>query len=333
LYKISKTPFIPSSNELMKARCEKILTLQALGLVRRLIAAHCNHAVIGLSGGLDSTLALLVTIRAFNKAKIPLKNIHTISMPCFGTTKRTKTNSEKLAVQLGVDFKEIDITLAVKQHFKDIGHEVSNLNVVFENSQARERTQVLMDMANKVGGLVIGTGDLSELALGWATFNGDHMSMYGVNSSVPKTLVKHLVGYSASILDSSVSKVLLDIVDTPVSPELLPPSGDGTISQITEESVGPYILHDFFLYYFVRCSFSPNKIKRLSIHAFEGVYSKEEIDKWLIVFVKRFFSQQFKRSTLPDGPKVGSVSLSPRGDWRMPSDAISSLWLDSAKHM
>lgn len=326
-YKISKTPFIPDSLSLMNERCEKILNLQALGLVRRLKAAHTESAIVGLSGGLDSTLALLVTIRAFNKAKINLKNIQAISMPCFGTTERTKTNSERLAVALGVSFSEIDITDAVKQHFKDIDHDENTHDVVYENSQARERTQVLMDIANKKGSIVIGTGDLSELALGWATFNGDHMSMYGVNSSVPKTLVKHLVSYNATIFNKEVSKILIDVVNTPVSPELLPPSGDGTISQVTEEFVGPYILHDFFLYYFVRCSFTPSKIRRFATHAFKDEFSKEEIDKWLTVFVKRFFSQQFKRSTLPDGPKVGSVNLSPRGNWKMPSDATSTSWL------
>jgi NAD+ synthase (glutamine-hydrolysing) len=332
-YKISKTPFIPASDALMKQRCEKILTLQALGLVRRLQAAHCEHAVLGLSGGLDSTLALLVTIRAFKKANIDLSNILAISMPCFGTTKRTKSNSEKLANAMGVSFKEIDITKAVKQHFKDLEHDETIQNVVYENSQARERTQILMDYANKNNALVIGTGDLSELALGWATYNGDHMSMYGVNSSVPKTLVRHLVNYSASILEENTSKVLIDIIDTPVSPELLPPSGDGTIAQKTEEFVGPYILHDFFLYYFVRCSFSISKIRRLAILAFKEDFSTEIIDKWLEVFVKRFFAQQFKRSTLPDGPKVGSVTLSPRGDWRMPSDAVNISFLEDTKHM
>jgi len=327
-YIISQTPFIPKTDSLMKQRCEKILTLQALGLVRRLKAAHSTNAVIGLSGGLDSTLALLVTIRAFKKANIDFKNILTISMPCFGTTKRTKSNSEKLATSLGVSFKEIDIAKAVNQHFIDIEHDETNHNVVYENTQARERTQILMDYANKLNALVIGTGDLSELALGWATYNGDHMSMYGVNASVPKTLVKHLVTYSASISDQKVSKTLLDIVATPVSPELLPPSGDGTISQKTEEFVGPYILHDFFLYYFLRCSFSIKKIRRLAIKAFENDYSIEIIDRWLNVFVKRFFSQQFKRSALPDGPKVGSVTLSPRGDWRMPSDAFNISFLE-----
>lgn len=327
-YQISKTPFIPTSDYLMRQRCEKILTLQALGLMRRLKAAHASNAVIGLSGGLDSTLALLVTIRAFKKANLPLKNILAISMPCFGTTKRTKSNSQLLAMSLGVDFKEINIKDAVIQHFKDLDHDEKNQNVVYENSQARERTQILMDYANKVGGLVIGTGDLSELALGWATYNGDHMSMYGVNSSVPKTLVKHLVTYTASISNEDVKTTLLDIVATPVSPELLPPSGDGTIAQKTEEFVGPYILHDFFLYYFVRCSFSIPKIRRLALVAFDKDYEAKVIDKWLNVFVKRFFAQQFKRSTLPDGPKVGSVTLSPRGDWRMPSDSSNSAFVD-----
>ncbi len=326
-YFVSKTPFIPSSDLLMKQRCEKILTLQALGLVRRLKAAYSTHAVIGLSGGLDSTLALLVTIRAFKRANLPLENIHAISMPCFGTTKRTKSNSMQLATSLGVDFREINIKKAVTQHFIDINHDENIHNVVYENSQARERTQILMDFANKVGGLVIGTGDLSELALGWATFNGDHMSNYGVNASVPKTLVKHLVTYSASISEKDIRNTLLDIVATPVSPELLPPSGDGTIAQKTEEFVGPYILHDFFLYYFTRCSFSIDKIRRLAIHTFNDDFDIEIIDKWLKVFIKRFFAQQFKRSTLPDGPKVGSVTLSPRGDWRMPSDASNSIFI------
>jgi NAD+ synthase (glutamine-hydrolysing) len=326
---ISQNPFIPESKTQMNKNCEKILNLQAQGLLRRLNAAHCKSAVIGLSGGLDSTLALLVAVRAFKKGNIPLSGIHAISMPCFGTTKRTKSNSEKLATALKVSFDEIDITPAVRQHFKDIKHDESEQNVVYENSQARERTQVLMDMANKVGGFVVGTGDLSELALGWATFNGDHMSMYGVNSSVPKTLVKHLVTYTANNNDDDIKEVLLDIVNTPVSPELKPPTGNGEISQITEDLVGPYILHDFFLYYFLRCSFSFSKIYRLAILAFTGVYDEEFILQWLNIFIKRFFAQQFKRSTLPDGPKVGSVTLSPRGDWRMPSDAPSTDWVNS----
>lgn len=329
--KINQNPFIPSSISQMNKNCEKILNLQSQGLLRRLEAAHCKSAVIGLSGGLDSTLALLVAVRAFEKGNLPLSGIHAISMPCFGTTKRTKTNSQKLAQTIGVSFKEINITKAVRQHFEDINHDESLQNVVYENSQARERTQILMDISNKIGGLVVGTGDLSELALGWATFNGDHMSMYGVNSSVPKTLVKHLVTYVANNTES-IKDVLLDIVNTPVSPELIPPTGDGEIAQITEDLVGPYILHDFFLYYFVRCSFSFSKISRLAVHAFKGSYESDFINGWLDIFIKRFFMQQFKRSTLPDGPKVGSVTLSPRGDWRMPSDAPSTDWLNYTKH-
>ncbi|MGH4037845.1 MAG: NAD(+) synthase [Sphaerochaeta sp.] len=329
---ISQNPFIPSSKSQMNRNCEKILNLQSQGLLRRLNAAHCKSAVIGLSGGLDSTLALLVAVRAFKKGNLPLEGIHAISMPCFGTTKRTKSNSEKLATALKVTFNEINITKAVRQHFKDIGHDEKEINVVYENSQARERTQILMDIANKVNGLVIGTGDLSELALGWATFNGDHMSMYGVNSSVPKTLVKHLVTYTANNNEDDIKEVLLDIVNTPVSPELKPPTGNGEISQITEDLVGPYILHDFFLYYFVRCSFSFSKISRLAVHAFDGVYDSDFINGWLDTFIWRFFAQQFKRSTLPDGPKVGSVTLSPRGDWRMPSDAPSTDWKRYKKH-
>lgn len=329
--KINQNPFIPSSISQMNKNCEKILNLQSQGLLRRLEAAHCKSAVIGLSGGLDSTLALLVAVRAFEKGNLPLSGIHAISMPCFGTTKRTKTNSQKLAQTIGVSFKEINITKAVRQHFEDIDHDESCQSVVYENSQARERTQILMDMSNKIGGLVVGTGDLSELALGWATFNGDHMSMYGVNSSVPKTLVKHLVTYVANNTES-IKDVLLDIVNTPVSPELIPPTGDGEIAQITENLVGPYILHDFFLYYFVRCSFSFSKISRLAVHAFKGSYESDFINGWLDTFIKRFFMQQFKRSTLPDGPKVGSVTLSPRGDWRMPSDAPSTDWLNYTKH-
>jgi NAD+ synthase (glutamine-hydrolysing) len=330
-YHINQNPFIPSSISQMNKNCEKILNLQSQGLLRRLEAAHCKSAVLGLSGGLDSTLALLVTVRAFKKGNIPLSGIHAISMPCFGTTKRTKNNSEKLAHLLNVSFKEINITKAVRQHFSDIDHDESVQSVVYENCQARERTQVLMDLSNKVGGLVVGTGDLSELALGWATFNGDHMSMYGVNSSVPKTLVKHLVTYVANNSDD-IKDVLLDIVNTPVSPELIPPTGDGEIAQITEDLVGPYILHDFFLYYFVRSSFSFSKISRLAVHAFSGTYDSEFVNQWLDTFIKRFFTQQFKRSTLPDGPKVGSVTLSPRGDWRMPSDASYKDWLNYTKH-
>ncbi|MDY5931028.1 MAG: NAD(+) synthase [Candidatus Ornithospirochaeta sp.] len=320
-------PFVPSDDMRRKERCERILTLQALGLKKRIVHTGARSAVVGLSGGLDSTLALLVTARAFDLAGRDRKDIIAITMPCFGTTARTKGNAEKLAEALGVTLKVIDIRKSVIQHFEDIGQSLDDLSVTYENGQARERTQVLMDVANKTGGMVIGTGDLSELALGWATYNGDHMSMYGVNASIPKTLVRYLVSYVSSISGKEVSSVLDDILSTPVSPELLP-AKDGVISQVTEDIVGPYELHDFFLYYMVRQGYSPKKIYRVARHTFEGVYSDEEILKWLRTFVRRFFSQQFKRSCLPDGPKVGSLTLSPRSDWRMPSDASSALWMD-----
>ena len=323
---IDKAPFVPSDPETMDVRCEKILSLQALGLKKRLEHTNCKQVVVGLSGGLDSTLALLVAVRAFSLLGLDLQGIIAVTMPCFGTTKRTKSNATLLAKVLDVTFLTIPITKAVLQHFKDIDHDEHLMDVTYENSQARERTQVLMDLANKHSALVIGTGDLSELALGWATYNGDHMSMYGVNGSVPKSLVRHLVKYVALHSDKQQKKVLLDIVSTPVSPELLPASQDGTISQETEAIVGPYDLHDFFLYQIVRWAFSPSKVFRLAVFAFAGVYEKESILKWLKTFYWRFFSQQFKRSCLPDGPKVGSVSLSPRGDWRMPSDACVALW-------
>lgn len=322
-------PFVPSNEKEREERCEKILSLQALGLKKRVLHTNAKCAVIGLSGGLDSTLALLVAVRAFDMLSRSRKDIIAITMPCFGTTKRTKSNAECLANALGVTFKEVDITKSVLQHFEDIEHDKEDLSVTYENSQARERTQVLMDTANKYGGMVIGTGDLSELALGWATYNGDHMSMYGVNSSIPKTLVRYLVEYEA-LKDKSVYSVLMDILSTPVSPELLP-AKDGEISQKTEDIVGPYELHDFFLYYFVRQAFPPHKIYRIAKIAFNGVYSSCVIRRWLIIFTKRFFSQQFKRSCLPDGPKVGTISLSPRSDWRMPSDSSSALWVEDAQ--
>ena len=326
----SAHPFVPSSDGEINKRAEKIIELQALGLKKRIERTNAKSAVIGLSGGLDSTLALLVTVKAMDLLSRDRKDIIAVTMPCFGTTKRTKSNAELLASALGVSFRDINIKKSVESHFEDIGQSLNEYDVTYENGQARERTQVLMDIANKTGGLVIGTGDLSELALGWATYNGDHMSMYAVNASVPKTLVRYLVKYMAE-KDPSVSSVLYDILDTPVSPELLPSNEDGTISQVTEDLVGPYELHDFFLYYFVRKSFSPEKIKRLSLIAFEGVYEEKTIDKWLTTFVRRFFNQQFKRSCLPDGPKVGTITLSPRSDWRMPSDAVSALWLNSLK--
>lgn len=322
---ISKSPFLPentSENEYL----EEILQIQSNALARRISHTHSKTAVIGISGGLDSTLALLVAVRAMKILNRPATDILAITMPCFGTTSRTRSNSEILCEELGVTFKEINITDAVKQHFKDIGQDENTFDVTFENSQARERTQVLMDVANKENGLVIGTGDLSELALGWATYNGDHMSMYGVNSGVPKTLIRHIVRYEAESSNEKLQAVLFDILDTPVSPELLPTDSDGKIAQKTEDLVGPYELHDFFLYYMLRYGFSPKKIFRLSLLAFED-YDSETILKWLKIFTRRFFTQQFKRSCLPDGPKISSVSLSPRGDLKMPTDASFNLWM------
>lgn len=322
----SRRPFVPEKQSEREQRCEEILTIQALGLKKRLEYTHCNNCVIGISGGLDSTLALLVTVKAFDFLKLDRKQITAVTMPCFGTTDRTYQNALILTKRLGVTLREIPINRAVTIHFNDIEHDEKNHNVTYENAQARERTQVLMDIANQVNGLVIGTGDMSELALGWATYNGDHMSMYGVNVSVPKTLVRYLVLYYAGTSDNQELKhTLMDILDTPVSPELLPPK-EGVISQKTEDIVGPYELHDFFLYYVVRFGFQPSKIYRIAVLAFAGEYEEKVIYQWLMVFYRRFFSQQFKRSCLPDGPKVGSVSLSPRGDWRMPSDASDAMW-------
>ena len=322
--KYEPMPFVPSDKIDLASRCEEILTMQATGLLTRLRHIGCKNAVIGLSGGLDSTLALIVTVHAFDMLGLDRKGITAVTMPCFGTTKRTKSNACKLAEAYGVTLKEVDISAAVRQHFADIGQSEDDHDVTYENGQARERTQVLMDIANKQNGIVIGTGDLSELALGWATYNGDHMSMYGVNASVPKTLVRHLTAYEMNTTaDKELAAVLADVLDTPVSPELLPPS-DGEISQKTEDIVGPYELHDFFLYYFVRCTFSPEKIFRLAKTAFNGKFDDDTIKKWLGIFMRRFFTQQFKRSCLPDAPKVGSVTLSPRGDLRMPSDASNA---------
>ena len=320
---ISKTPFVPESKINLEERCEEILTIQATGLATRIEHTNAKSVVIGLSGGLDSTLALIVAVHAMDRLGRDRKDIIAVTMPCFGTTKRTKSNAEILAESYGVSFCDIDISKSVTQHFEDIGQDIHTFDVTYENGQARERTQVLMDIANKTGGFVIGTGDLSELALGWATYNGDHMSMYAVNASIPKTLVRHLTAYEADHTEGKLKNALLDILDTPVSPELLPPK-DGEIAQKTEDLVGPYELHDFFLYYFVRLGFTADKIYRLAKIAFEGVYDNETIKKWLQTFIRRFFSQQFKRSCLPDGPKVGTVTLSPRGDWRMPSDAVST---------
>lgn len=324
---IDPAPFVPGNIDLRKQRCEEIFMIQAMGLKKRLEHTGISQVVLGLSGGLDSTLALLVTVKAFELLGIAATQIQTITMPCFGTTDRTYENACKMARQIGTTLREIDIKKSVTLHFGDIGHDTDQHDVTYENSQARERTQVLMDIANQCNGLVVGTGDMSELALGWATYNGDHMSMYGVNASVPKTLVRYLVQYCAdSCQDHELKTVLLDVLDTPVSPELLPPK-DGEIVQKTEDFVGPYELHDFFLYYVLRFGYSPGKIYRLANIAFEQKYDPEMILKWLKTFYRRFFSQHFKRSCLPDGPKVGSVALSPRGDLRMPSDASASIWL------
>ena len=321
---VNPTPFIPKEND-MSSSCEEIFSIQVAGLAKRLVHTGCKNVVVGISGGLDSTLALLVCVRTYDKLGYDRKGIIGVTMPGFGTTDRTHSNAVRLMTELGITQLEISIRDACIQHFKDIGHDISVHDVTYENSQARERTQILMDLANKHNALVIGTGDLSELALGWATYNGDHMSMYGVNVSVPKTLIRYLVEYVAATSPSKAT--LLDIVDTPISPELTPADEHGDIAQKTEDLVGPYILHDFFLYYFLRYGFTPQKILMLAKKAFSSSFDDETIQKWLKVFIRRFFSQQFKRSCLPDGPKVGSVSLSPRGDWRMPTDASSNLWL------
>lgn len=331
--KFDSRPFVPGIKEERERRCDEILNIQAMGLKKRLAHIHCQNAVIGLSGGLDSTLALLVTVRAFDMLGMSREKITAVTMPCFGTTDRTYNNACQLSECLGATLKEVNIREAVNLHFRDIGHDPEVHDVTYENGQARERTQILMDIANQSGGIVIGTGDLSELALGWATYNGDHMSMYAVNASVPKTLVRHLVRYYADTCeDAKLSEILLDILDTPVSPELLPPK-DGVISQKTEDLVGPYELHDFFLYYMLRWTFPPKKIFRLAQNAFAGEYDDETILKWLKTFYRRFFMQQFKRSCLPDGPKVGSVAVSPRGDLRMPSDACAKLWLKQIEEL
>lgn len=325
---VNPMPFVPASDSRLRERCEEIVNIQVAGLCRRLEFTHCHNLVVGISGGLDSTLALLVAVRSFDRLGIDRKGICGVTMPGFGTTGRTHRNAVELMEALGVSTREISIVPAVNQHFADIGHDPENHDVTYENSQARERTQLLMDIANQLGGMVLGTGDLSELALGWATYNGDHMSMYGINAGIPKTLVRHLTRYFAdNVVDERCRKTLLDIIDTPISPELIPAAADGTIKQKTEDLVGPYELHDFFLYYTLRFGFSPKRIFILALNAFDGKYQRENIKHWLTVFFRRFFAQQFKRSCLPDGPKVGSVCLSPRGDWRMPSDASSALWM------
>ncbi len=325
---ISPSPFTPDDPAARAARCEQILAIQVEGLVQRMQKIRCQTALLGVSGGLDSTLAMIVAARALLKLGLPQENLHAITMPCFGTTDRTKNNAYKLAECLGSSLREINITASVVQHFQDIGHDLDTHDAAFENAQARERTQVLMDLANMENGLVVGTGDLSELALGWATYNGDHMSMYGVNGGVPKTLIRHITRHVADTAkDEALRACLLDILDTPVSPELLPPK-EGQIAQKTEELVGPYALHDFFLYHFMRRMATPRKLKRLAMKAFEGVYDEAAIDKWLQTFLRRFFSQQFKRSCMPDGPMVGPVTLSPRGGLVMPSDASARTWQD-----
>ncbi len=332
---IDPHPFIPAFGSMRAARCEEILTMQTEGLITRIQRAYAKKLVLGISGGLDSTLALLVMVRAIDALKRPRTDIVAVTMPCFGTTVRTKSNATVLCEELGVDFRCVDIFDAVNQHFKDIGHDSSVRDVTYENSQARERTQVLMDIANDCGGMVIGTGDLSELALGWATYNGDHMSMYGVNGDVPKTLIRHIVAYASTVYEKNgqkkIAEALRDILDTPVSPELLPAEEDGSIAQKTEDLVGPYELHDFYLYYMLRYGYAPKKLYRLAKYALGEHYDDETLKKWLKTFLRRFFSQQFKRSCLPDGPRVGSVGLSPRGAWVMPSDATAKLWLEETE--
>ena len=325
----SKTPFVPEDKKKISEICEEILNIQSYGLAKRLLHTNINKTVIGISGGLDSTLAFLVIIKAYEILNLPKENIIAITMPGFGTTSRTHNNSMKLINEYGATFREINITKSSLQHFEDIGHDKNIKDVTYENAQARERTKILMDIANKENGLVVGTGDLSELALGWCTYNGDHMSMYAVNASIPKTLVKYIIKWVADNSKEECKNIINDILDTPISPELLPPDENGNIEQKTEEQVGPYILHDFFLYHFLRYGAEPKKIYILACKTFKNDFKKEEIKHWLQVFIKRFFTQQFKRNCMPDGPKVGTVSLSPRGDLRMPSDASYNIWLNN----
>lgn len=331
--KIPANPFIPSDKSETEKQCFEILQIQAHALAKRLKHTNCKSAILGLSGGLDSTLALIATVNAFNVLGLDTSGITAVTMPCFGTTDRTYNNACQLAKSYGAVLREINIKEIITKHFEDIGQDINNHDVTFENAQARERTQILMDIANQCGGMVIGTGDLSELALGWATYNGDHMSMYGVNAGIPKTLIRYVVRYVAEHSEGTLQKILLDILDTPVSPELLPPDENGTILQKTEDLVGPYELHDFFLYYIVRYGFSPKKIFMMALNAFENVYDKETILKWEKTFYRRFFTQQFKRSCSPDGPQIGSISLSPRGALNMPSDAVVNLWLNELENI
>ncbi len=325
--KLDNNPFIPSDKEELSSRCEEILKIQSTGLAKRMLHIHCNKLVLGISGGLDSTHALLVSVEALKKLNLPIENLICITMPGFGTTDLTYTNACNLVRLIGATFKEINVKEASLQHFKDIGHDVDVHDVTYENTQARERTQILMDYANKISAIVVGTGDLSELALGWCTYNGDHMSMYGVNASVPKTLMRHLVRYVADRSDENVSKTLYSILDTPVSPELLPPDKNGKMEQKTEDTLGPYEVHDYFIYYFIRHNKTPDELLKMAITAFDGKYSENELKNWLTIFIRRFFNNQFKRSCMPDGPAVGTVSLSPRGAWIMPSDAFFDEWL------
>lgn len=325
----SKTPFVPEDKKKISEICEEILNIQSYGLAKRLLHTNINKTIIGISGGLDSTLAFLVIIKAYEILNLPKEKIIAITMPGFGTTSRTHNNSMKLINEYGATFREINITKSSLQHFEDIGHDKNIKDVTYENAQARERTKILMDIANKENGLVVGTGDLSELALGWCTYNGDHMSMYSVNASIPKTLVKYIIKWVADNSKEECKNIINDILDTPISPELLPPDENGNIEQKTEEQVGPYILHDFFLYHFLRYGAEPKKIYILACKTFKNDFKKEEIKHWLQVFIKRFFTQQFKRNCMPDGPKVGTVSISPRGDLRMPSDASYNIWLNN----
>lgn len=325
----SKTPFVPEDKKKISEICEEILNIQSYGLAKRLLHTNINKTIIGISGGLDSALAFLVIIKAYEVLNLPKENIIAITMPGFGTTSRTHKNSIKLINEYGATFREINITKSSLQHFEDIGHDKKMKDITYENAQARERTKILMDIANKENGLVIGTGDLSELALGWCTYNGDHMSMYAVNASIPKTLVKYIIKWVAENSKQECKNIINDILDTPISPELLPPDEKGNIEQKTEEQVGPYILHDFFLYHFLRYGAEPKKIYILACKTFKNDFKKEDIKHWLQVFIKRFFTQQFKRNCMPDGPKVGTVSLSPRGDLRMPSDASYNIWLNN----
>lgn len=325
--KLDGNPFIPSDGNELSIRCEEILKIQSTGLAKRMLHIHCNKLVLGISGGLDSTHALLVAVEALKKLGLPAENLICITMPGFGTTDLTYTNACNLVNQIGATLKEINVKEASLQHFRDIGHDVDVHDVTYENTQARERTQILMDYANKIGAIVVGTGDLSELALGWCTYNGDHMSMYGVNASVPKTLMRHLVKYVADRSEKSVSETLCSVLDTPISPELLPPDKNGKMEQKTETTIGPYEVHDFFIYHFIRHYKSPEELLETATKVFDGKYSKDELRNWLTIFIRRFFNNQFKRSCMPDGPAVGTISLSPRGAWSMPSDAFSDEWL------